>query len=571
MNTQSTFSVLVDVHPHGLEAHIRDARSDALALFSPLDDGQREGLVTDAWRVGLRTIMSAYKHAEESRLHDIGASLKKDIDEKLGVVVERQQAAFVEVLARYFNPRDGEVVARLEGFLRDDGALSKTMDRFLAPEHGSLAKTLAREVGEHSPLLRRLSPTDSEGVLFLLETKLREALKANQVEVARALDPVSQDGAIGRFLRALRLELEKADNDRTKQLALATKALDANDETSLLSRLMRETAAARTAFVSAMNPELPDSPMSVLKSALSTLLGEHAKSQEESMLALHERQTKLDQDIRSSLARLEERKRGAAKSPRGGFDFEEVVLGFVQRAVLGGALVADSTGGTVGAKPGCKVGDQLLKFTSESIYAGSSVVIEAKHESGYTVSKALAQLELARGNRLAPCGLFVLARSVAPVAFPTLARFGNDVVVVWDEEDDATAPYLHAAITLSLALASRQRKPDDAGDIKALQDIEHRIFKEVERLDKMRKLSESIRKDADALGEEIRKGGDALGRLLKNAKSTLLALNVELADAEGAREFPVMLPADSLARASAPMLTMGESVDASSADMLKSA
>ena len=44
----------------------------------------------------------------------------------------------------------------------------------------------------------------------------------------------------------------------------------------------------------------------------------------------------------------------------------------------------------------------------------------------------------------------------------------------------------------------------------------------------MRKLAESIRDDADKLTEEVRKGGNALDLLLRKAKSTLKALDVEL-------------------------------------------
>jgi hypothetical protein len=205
----------------------------------------------------------------------------------------------------------------------------------------------------------------------------------------------------------------------------------------------------------------------------------------------------------------------------------------------------------VGAKPGCKVGDQVVRFTAESIYAGGAIVIEAKRDSVYTVTKALQELEVARGNRTANSGVLVMARSHAPAAFPSFARFGNDILVVWDEEDEGTDPYLHAAVLLGLALASRQRRPDDAGDIEALADIEHRIQKELERHDKMRKYIESIRSDADKLGEEVRKGGEALGLLLRKAKSTLKALNVELAEAEDAKKAPVMLPAGALLQARA--------------------
>ena len=553
MNTQAPLTVLVDADADAIEAHIRDHRADALSVFAPLNEVQRTGLVTDAWTTGLRALMNAYKQAEESRLQDIGKALKEDLDLQLAAYIDRQQSTFVQALARYFDPRDGQVVARLEGFLRDGGDLAKTMDRFLSPECGQLAQTLARELGENSPLLKRLSPTDSEGIVFLLETKLREVLAENQAEVARALDPVAEDGAVARFLRSLRQELEKADNDRSKQLALATRALDANDEGSLLSRLMRETAAAKNAFIAAMNPELPTSPMAVLKTTLSTLLQQHSKTQEQSMALLHERQAKFEQDVRESLVRLEERKRGDSKSIRGGYQYEDAVLRFVQRAVQGAPIAVDTTTNTVGAKPNCKKGDQVLRFTAESAYAGGALVVEAKRDSSYTVRAALEELEVARGNRTAGAGIFVMAKSHASTAFPTFARYGSDILVTWDEEDDQTDPYLHAAILLGLALASRARRPDDAGDLQALADIEHRVQKELERLDKMRKLAESIRDDADKLTEEVRKGGNALDLLLRKARATLKALDVEVTEAEAVRSAPVLLPPGSLVQARAAL------------------
>ncbi|MCC6651673.1 MAG: hypothetical protein IT348_11045 [Candidatus Eisenbacteria bacterium] len=549
MTTQAPLTVLVGVEADVVEAHIRDRRTDAVSVFEPLNEAQRVGLVTDAWTVGLRALMNAYKQAEEARLQDIGRTLSEDLERQLAAYVERQQATFVQVLARYFDPRDGQVVARLEGFLRDGGELAQTMDQFLAPGRGALAQTLARELGENSLLLKRLSPTDSEGVIFLLESKLREALASSQVEVARALDPSAEDGAVARFLRALRQELEKADSDRSKQLALATKALDANDETSLLSRMMREVSDARTAFVTSMNPDLPDSPMAVLKTALSTLLEQHVQSQQEAMERMQERQQKFEADVREALVRIEERKRGELKSPRGGIAFEDAVTRFVQRSVQGAPVTVDATGNTVGAKAGCKVGDQVLRFTAESAYSGCALVVEAKREAGYTVTQALAELELARGNRSAGTGLFVMSKSHAPKGFPNFARYGSDILVVWDDEDEGTDPYLHAAVVLGLALASQQRRSEDEGDISALADIEHRIQKEVDRLGRMRGLAESIQGDAEKLADEIRKGGKGLDLLLRKAKSTLKALNVELTEAEEARAEPVGLAAGSLVEA----------------------
>lgn len=551
MTTNTTLAVDVLLHTNAIEATVTDRRPDVVTTLTPLTEAQRQGFVSDAWTIGVRAIMNAHRNADEARLADVGKSILEDVDRELEAYVVRQQEVMVQMLKRYFDPKDGQVAVRIESFIKDGGELARTMEKYLSPEHGALARTLAKELGENSPLLKKLSPTDNEGIVHVLEGRIRQALEQNQLAVTKALDPLAQDGAVARFLTTLRKDMEKADNDRSKQLTLVTKALDANDEASLLSRLMRETQSARVAFVRAMNPDEPGSPLAVLKTSLTALLDKHAKSQAEAMIAIEDRQQKLDQYIRDSVARLEERRRGDARSARGGTNFEEVALRFIQRAVQGAPVVADSTGGSIGSRPGCKVGDQVLRFSAESVYVGAALVVEVKHDASYTVSKALAELEVARSNRGAQVGLFVMARSHAPSGFPEMARYGNDILVIWDAEDEGTDPYLHAGVILGLALASRQQRPVDEGDVKALADVEHRVHQELARHEKMKKLAERIRKDAEDLGDELRKGGDKLNLLLRNAKETLKALNVELAVADEERSTPMMLPAASLIQARA--------------------
>ncbi len=71
--------------------------------------------------------------------------------------------------------------------------------------------------------------------------------------------------------------------------------------------------------------------------------------------------------------------------------------------------------------------------------------------------------------------------------------------------------------------------------------MEHRIQQELARHEKMKKLTERIRKDAEDLGDELRKGGDKLNLLLRNTKETLKALNVELTEADTERAQPIVL------------------------------
>jgi hypothetical protein len=87
------------------------------------------------------------------------------------------------------------------------------------------------------------------------------------------------------------------------------------------------------------------------------------------------------------------------------------------------------------------------------------------------------------------------------------------------------------------------------GDLEALRDIEGRIEDELRRLEKMEKHNEGIRKNSDGIADEIRKARRQLDLLLRNAKSTLAALNVELQEETIERSTPITLPSESYATA----------------------
>src|SRR5262245_29361174 len=133
----------------------------------------------------------------------------------------------------------------------------------------------------------------------------------------------------------------------------------------------------------------------------------------------------------------------------------------------------------------------------------------------------------------------------APDGFPTFARFGSNVLVVWDETNAASDPYLQAAILLGLCLTTRVKTVGGQGDLEAMRDIEGRIEDELQRLEKMEKYNEGIRKNSDGIADEIRKAQRQLDLLLRKAKSTLTALNIELNDEIVERSTPITLPSES--------------------------
>jgi hypothetical protein len=527
-------------------AEVRDRRAGSLTLFGGLPPAQREELAHDAWTIGLRALGNAYAAAEEARLGDIGGALVADIDRQLARHVETQQQVMTGVLGRFFDPRDGQVTQRMAAFVEDEGVLARLLDKYLAADGSVLAQALAQQVGESSPLFKKLSPTDSEGLVKVLEGQLRAVMSAGHAELVHALDPLAEDGAVSRFLRSLRDELKGADADRSKQLAAAVAALDANDERSLLSRLVRETQHARLEVMKAVNPDAPESPLGILKTSLTTLLKEQGAEQMSLVRQQQERQEQFEHEVREALARIETRRQHDQKTTRGGFQFEDALVQFLAGVTAGSPCTLEATGLTCGQVDRCKKGDAVLRFTNESAFAGAGVVFEAKRESGYTVQNALDELDAARKNRNAVAGVLVLARSHAGPGFPHFARHGSNVLITWDEEDPATDPYLHAAVLLGMALVTRSKILGDVGDITALRDVEDRIADELERLGKMEKHNDGIRRSSDNLGDEIRKSRKGLDLLLRKAQSTLRALNIELQEEAVERASPIALPATAI-------------------------
>lgn len=535
----SALSTQVNASAHQVEVTIVDPRPDTTQTFAVLSAPQQAQLAHDAWHVGLRALMNAYRQAEEARLSDIGKALTEDLDEQLRQHAEAQQKAMTTALGRYFDPEGGELGARLRQFTGDQGALVHLLQQHLGPRNSVLVETLTQYVGEQSPLFRRLSPTDSEGLVCLLGERLRRVLQEEHTEFQKALNPLHEDGAVGMFIARLRDELKRAEDDQAQQLRVALAALDTTNEDSLLNQLRRETQRARADLLEAINPARAGSPLAVINTSLCELLSEHAKSAKEQVEEARKQNAEFQRDIRDAVQRIDTRRREEQRSAAGGGVFEDAVADFTQRQLGGHGYVVEPTGNVVGLRPSCKVGDVVIQFPSDHAFAGNRVVIEAKRDRSYTLGRALDEIATARKNRDASAGIFVLARSHAGAGFPTFSRYGHDIVVVWDDADPSTDPYFQGALMVGLALATRTKTLAEPGDLQALQNVEQRLVQELKRLDTIRSAAEKIRKQAEAIEKEVATGEKKLGKIIADAKQTLTALNVELRDEEVERVSPI--------------------------------
>lgn len=520
-----------------------DAREQTVATFTDLNSAQRGQLAHDAWQIGLRAVTNAHRLADEARLGDIGKTLLGDIDGQLRSHAERQSERMQEALGRYFDPESGQLGERLRQLTGDGGTLPNLLDRHLGPQNSILVQTLVKHVGEQSPLFKKLSPTDSEGLLQLLSQRMQLAMEAQNSAFQKALDPQCEGGAIGRFFAGLRDELKRAEGDQAEQLKLALAALDTTKEDSLLNQLRRETQIAREQLLQAINPAAEGSPLAIIHTSLTDRLERHAKTQQEKLDEAHKATVEFQRDVREAVQRIEVRRHEELRSIHGGRLFEDAVTDFIQQAVGNNGYIVEATGASVGNRPACKIGDTVIHYPLEHAFRDERVVVEAKQDKSYSVPAALKELEAARANRGARVGIFVMSKSHAGPGFPTFSRYGQDILVTWDAENPTSDPYLQGALMVGLALAVRHRTPAAEGDVQALQGIEQRIAKEVERLQEIQEASAKIRKQVETIDKLAATGTQKLQKLLRDAKDTLLALKVELREDEAERASPIALAA----------------------------
>ncbi|MEO8899939.1 MAG: hypothetical protein ABI488_00130 [Polyangiaceae bacterium] len=530
----SNITTQVSLTSTSADVNLRDARDQTIGSFAELNDAQRCQLACDAWQIGLRAVTNAHRLADEARLGDIGKTLLEAIGQQLQQHTEQQEQRIHDGLARYLDPESGQLNERLRQLVGEGGTLPHLLERQIGPHNSVLVETLVKHVGEQSPLFKKLSPTDSEGLLALMSERLQTAMTAQQSEFRKALDPSQETGAIGQFILRLRDELKRAEDDQAKQLRIALGALDTTKEDSLLNQLRRDTQQAREQLLSAINPALEGSPLALIQQALSERLERFAKTQQEQLEAAYKQNLEHQQGVNAAVERLNTKRSEQRRTTVGGDVFEDRVVHFVQQAIGHGYLV-ENTSKHTGAIERRKFGDAVIHFAPDHAFHGARVVLEAKREAGFTANKALLELADARKNREACVGIFVLAKSHAAAGFPTFQRIGHDILMTWDDENPATDPYLEAALMAGLALAVRTRSNADAGDIQALQKLERRALNEIERLAKIQDAAKKIRRQLEIIESETESARLGVRKMVDDTKKTLHALNVVLDDEEAER------------------------------------
>jgi hypothetical protein len=406
------------------------------------DEGPaRDAFASQALRIGVLALRQASGALDATTIQREGERMLASVRDALGDHTAQTTSALARLLGGYFDPTSGSLPQRLERLTQRDGEIEALLAKHLDGDRSTVAQTLARRVGEESPLFKLLSPGEANGLVATLSRSIEAALRTQREKVLEQFSLDRPESALSRLVSDIGKANGQLRGDLAGEVATVKQSLSLDDTSSPLSRLRAELMGAVAAFA--------------------------------------ESSTQFQSDVRATLETFRVRREEASRSSAHGHTFEYAAGEVLGKEAQRAGDVCERLSGTPG-REGRKTGDYVLTLGPESAAPGVRIVCECKAEKGYTEAQALAEIELARKNRDAQVGIFIVARESAMEGFEGLRRVGMDLLVVWDAECPASDLYLKAAVSIARALVVQQHA--EAGrSARDLREIEQSV-RGIERL-----------------------------------------------------------------------------------------
>ena len=512
-----------------LELIIED-RETIQALLEVPEGALRDDLIRSALKIGIVALKQASGRLDAELIQREGAELLRTLQVQFRQHAEQLHDRVGGQLREYFDPESGRFNERVKRLVSRDGELQQLLRQQIGGEDSELAKTLLAHVGGESPLMKLLSPTESEGLLGALRVTVDEQLQGQRERLLKEFSLDNPESSLTRLVSELTKNHGELQAGLKKEIDGVVKEFSLDEENSALSRLVRNVDAAQKtisqefsldndtsafsrlsgmlretqgAVQGSLTLDNEDSPLARLKRELLQLLKDHSRENRD-----------FREEVKVALAKLVTQRGEQNRSTRHGIVFEEAVGELVIREAQRVSDVAEATGKRPGKIPRCLVGDFVIELGPESPAPGAKMVVEAKEDRSYSLSKAREELEQARKNRDAELGVFVFSGKTAPPNLEPFARYGSDLIVVWDAEDASTDVYLKAALTAARALAVRTAvsRQEQSADVAAIETAVLKIEKTAEKLSEIQKYATTIHSSSEKILNRVRIDQDAFRR-----------------------------------------------------------
>jgi hypothetical protein len=480
---------------------------DLISELSSYPEGrERNEFAKNALRIGILALKQAQGRLDADVIRNEGDRLISGLESKLTAYQQSTTVNLANALKEYFDPEGGKFNERVKRLVEKDGEIERLLRSQVGPVDSELVKTLSSHLGENSQLMKILSPDESKGILNALGQTVETVLSTQRERILSEFSLDNKNGALSRLVSELTQNQGKISDGLQERIKVVVGEFSLDNESSALSRLVRRVESAQNQITSQFSLDAETSALARMRKELLDVLESH-----------RETNNKFQQEIVSTLEAIKARKSEAGRSTTHGHDFEEAVFQYINSECQKTGDIAEDTGNTVGLIKNCKVGDCVITLGPDHAGAGAAIAIEVKESASYDIKKSLEEIETARKNRGAEVGLFIHSGKTAPEGLSPLCRYGNDVVVVWNAEDEATDVFLRAGLMVAKALCTRAMKQKEAQKIdfettdRAIREIE----KQAGTIAEVTTWVGTIKNNSDKILDRVRIIQDSVQRQIK--------------------------------------------------------
>ncbi len=343
-----------------LELHLSVVDRDTLdELAAYANEHEREQFALAALRIGVLALRQARGRIDADLIQHETQRMLAALQSQLATHAVQTHDKLSGALKEYFDPTSGRFHERVQQLVKQDGDLEQLLRRQIGGEDSQLCKTLLAHVGDQSPLMKLLSPHESEGLLQALRKTVEGQLAAQRDHVLREFSLDNKEGALARMIGELTSSHGQLTEALEKKIGTVVDEFSLDKEDSALNRLVRNVDRAQMTITREFS--LDDDT-----SALARLRRE--------MLGLLEKQTQTNhsfqEDVKVALAKMTARREEAQRSTRHGVAFEDAVCSYLAHHAQQTGDVATRTGQTTGLIRNSKVGDCVIELGPDCAAAG---------------------------------------------------------------------------------------------------------------------------------------------------------------------------------------------------------
>lgn len=476
-----------------LDLWIREPELVSALIVHP-EGRSRDDYARSALRVGVAALQHAQGRLDAETLKHEGQRLMNELEAKLNGYHGLLGSVLNTKLKEYFDPQDGRFSERVERLVKQDGDLERVMRAQISATSETLRKTLEDHLGNGSPFAQLLAPGESNQLLVGIRSAVDELITAQQRKMLAEFSLDNREGALSRLLAELSTTHGQLTGDIKQTMGELIGEFSLDREDSALSRLVKRVEEAQQRISAEFTLDSETSALSRMKRDLTIMIRD-----------LQKETLEFQQSMIIALEAMKARKQETMASTRHGKDFEQAAYIFLEDLSQKAGDIAENTGDRPGMIKGCKVGDAVITLGPDCEAAGARIVCEMKEKNGYVLAQALEDLKTARDNRSAEVGLFIFSKKTAPTGLKPLARYGHDVVTVWDSDDEGTDVFLTASLMVCKALAVRSKTAQDraAADFEAIERAIREIERQAEYLNEIETSSTTIKNGAEKILKRV--------------------------------------------------------------------